>query len=226
MNYAKTIVCCANSRKWSGRCIAGKEWQHGKMGEWVRPVSTRPTHELSMEEYCYRDGSGPQLLDILTISCLGPQPLPHQGENHVIDSSSCWSKQGELPWEIIWDCLDAPKTLWKLGQKSYTGMNNRLAVGQEDGHSLYLIEVDRLSLSVGCKASDTRPKRTVQGMFFYHGSTYRMDITDPVVEREYLARGDGQYDINDPVLCVSLGDPFEEYYYKLIAAVFYPERFA
>ena len=26
MKYGKTIVCFANSRKTSGRCIAGKEW--------------------------------------------------------------------------------------------------------------------------------------------------------------------------------------------------------
>jgi hypothetical protein len=226
MNYAKTIVCCANSRKWSSRCIAGKEWLNGRMGQWVRPVSARATHELSDKECRCQDGNTPRLLDILTVPCCEPEPLPHQRENHVIHSGSPWHKQGELPWDILWDWLDTPKTLWKLGQKSHTGINNRVAVGQEDGNSLYLISVERLMLFVGCKSPEVKSKRTVQGMFGYRGATYRMDVTDPVIEREYLSQGDGLYDIYDPALCISLGDPFEGHYYKLIAAIFYPERFA
>lgn len=227
MKYIKTIVCFANSRKTAGRCIAGKEWQNGKPGKWVRPVSTRPTHEISEEERRYEDGRDLQLLDILHVPCDSHQPIPHQCENHVIDPSYYWAKQGKLSWEDIQDWLDTPNTLWGLGQGSYAGLNNRVAIGQEDGTSLYLISVEHLRLLVGRKAPEyPDSKRAVRGEFVYQGTTYRMDVTDPVVERNYLPLVDGQYDIHRPVLCISLGDPYQGYFYKLIAAVLYPERFA
>jgi hypothetical protein len=37
----KRIVCLANSRKMSGRCLAGRELINGLPGGWVRPVSAR-----------------------------------------------------------------------------------------------------------------------------------------------------------------------------------------
>ena len=45
--YEKTIVCLANSRKPSRRCLAGKTYENGRVGEWVRPVSSRPNQEIS-----------------------------------------------------------------------------------------------------------------------------------------------------------------------------------
>ena len=226
MKYTKTIVCFANSRKTSGRCIAGKEWKNGKPGDWVRPVSARPTREVSEEERRYEDGHDPRLLDILRVPCDGPQPLNHQRENHVVDSGYYWAKQGVLPWEEIQGWLDNPDTLWGTGEGSYAGLNNRVAIGQEDGTSLYLISVDRLRLLVGRKAPEyPDSKRAVRGEFVYRVTTYRTDVTDPIVERNYLNQADGQYDILRPVLCISLGDPYQDYFYKLIAAVLYEERF-
>ena len=226
MNYVKTIVCFANSRKTSGRCVAGKEWHKGKPRGWIRPISTRPTHEVSEEERRYEDGGDPQLLDIIDIAYDLHQPLSHQHENHVIDPGCYWSRRGRLAWSEVSNWLDHPDSLWGVRQSSYSGLNNRVKVGQEDGRSLYLVEVDRLQILVGRKTLDyPDSKRAVRGEFVYRGVTYRLDVTDPFVEREYLCKADGQYVINKPVLCVSLGDPYEGYFYKLLAAVLYPERF-
>ena len=161
------------------------------------------------------------------MSCDSHQPLSHQRENHVIDPDSYWKKQGRLPWEDIQAWIDTPNTLWNLGQRSYSGLNNRVATGQENGTSLYLISVERLRLLVGRKTPEyPDSKRAVRGEFVYRGTNYRMDVTDPVVESKYLLQADGQYDILRPVLCISLGDPYKGYFYKLIAAVLYPERLA
>lgn len=226
MSYFKTIVCLANSRKTSGRCIAGKEWKNGNPGEWIRPVSERQTHEISEAERCYRDGQEPQLLDIINIPCINHQPLSHQRENHEIDASCYWSNQDRLAWQCIDAWLDEPDTLWGTRQGSYSGLNNRVSIGEEDGSSLYLIRVKSLRLLVGLKAPEyPDSKRAVRGEFTYRNVNYRIDITDPFIENHYLRQPDGQYDIANPVLCLSLGDPFQGYYYKLIAAVLYPERF-
>lgn len=224
MSYSRTLVCFANSRKTSGRCVAGKESRNGKPCEWFRPVSSRASHEVSEEERRYQDGSDPKLLEILTIPCLSPQPLPHQQENHLLDPGFYWQREGTLRWVDVKDWLDAPSSLWGNGQSSYAFLNNRVPDGYEDGTSLYLVSVDSLRVLVGPKSTDY-PKRIVRGEFIYQGATYRMSITDPVLERHYLNGNDGQFTIEKAVLCVSLGDPFQGFFYKLIAAVLYEQRF-
>lgn len=226
MKYSKTIVCFANSRKTSGRCIAGKVWRNGRPGEWVRPVSTRETREISEEERRYENGRDPQLLDIVFVTCVTGQPLPHQSENHVIDPKIYWVRQGSLAWSSISEWLDQPATLWGSGESSYSGTNNRVAKAPENGSSLYLVAAESIRLLVGKKAQEyPDSKRAVRGEFVHKGVTYLMDVTDPVLEREFLAQGDGSYDIAKPVLCISLGDPYQGYYYKLVAGVLYAERF-
>ncbi|QBQ53355.1 dual OB domain-containing protein [Nitrosococcus wardiae] len=226
MSYVKTIVCFANSRKNFGRCTAGKEWINGKPGEWVRPISRRVTHEISEEEQKFENGYEPQLLDIIQVPCESRYPLNHQRENHIIASRYFWLKRGKLEFQDAHNWLDAPNTLWGTGQGSYTGLNNRVAIGAENGTSLHLISVKRLQLLVGLKAPEyPDSKRAVRGQFVYQGSAYRMDVTDPVIERKFMSQADGHYEIHHPLLCVSLGDPYKGYYYKLIAGVLYEERF-
>jgi hypothetical protein len=232
MKYLKTIVCFANSRKTAGRCLAGKEWNNSTAGAWVRPVSARSSHEISEEERRYDNGRTAQILDIISIPCERHEPVSHQQENHLIDPEYHWTKKGCLSWNNIHQFIDNPANLWGLGEGSYAGINNRVAVGQENGTSLYLVSVPRLTLLVGRKAPEyPDSKRAVRGEFMYRNQTYRMDVTDPVIEQDYLNRADGSYNVEQPVLCVSLGDPYQasgatqSYYYKLIAAVLYQERF-
>ncbi len=60
--------------------------------------------------------------------------------------------------------------------------------------SLYLIHVDELRILVGPKSAEY-PKRIVRGEFQYNQDQYRMSITDPVIEGQYLAAKDGCYTV-------------------------------
>ena len=224
MTYTKTLVCLANSRKTAGRCIAGKEMTNGNPGQWFRPISSRATHEISEEERRFQDGQDPKLLDIISIPCSQPQPSPYQGENHLIAPGYYWERSGRLAWADLAQLLDHPASLWSNGESSYAFLNNRVQDSYAGGRSLHLVAVESLEVLVGSK-SDQYPKRIVRGEFTYQGVPYRMSVTDPAIERHFLERGDGSYTIQRPYLCISLGDPFQGYLYKLIASVLFEDRF-
>ena len=56
------------------------------------------------------------------------------------------------------------------------------------------------------------------------GVNYNLSVTDPLIEREYLAKENGNYKVGESCLCISLSEPFakkagQECRYKLIAAI-------
>jgi hypothetical protein len=66
------------------------------------------------------------------------------------------------------------------------------------------------------------PKRRVQARFRFNGHAYALWVTDPIVERTYLSRQDGHYRVGESYLTISLGEPFNNNCYKLVAAVILP----
>lgn len=226
--YAKRMICLANSRKTSGRCIAGKIIdQSGEIGEWIRPVSARNTQEISEEERRYENGEDPRLLEIVTVPFAQPQPHAHQSENHLIDDGYYWKKSGTCSWEQLEAALDSPDSLWDTGFSSYNGLNDRVPkdTAEELDHSLLLIRPEDFVIEVATEgAAFGNPKRKVRARFRYEGDDYRWAVTDPVIEREYLRRENGEYELDDVILCVSLGEAWEGYCYKFCAAVITPAR--
>lgn len=221
-NYTVRIVCLANSRKMSGRCIAGKAWERGRAGAWIRPVSARESHEISERDRGYEDGSGPQLLDIIDIPCKSPAPQQHQSENHLIDDGYYWAKVGSVTWADAARMVDSPASLWNPGFSSGTGSHDRVPINEPilGSGSLTLIRADEVSVQVvrvGLAGGDA--KRTVRAKFGYHGIDYDLRVTDPQVERTFLRQGEGSYAVGEALLCVSLGEPFSGHYYKLVAAM-------
>ncbi len=229
MSYTKDIVCLANSRKPpSGRCIAGREHRAGGYGDWVRPVSERPTREVSEEERRYEDGTDPKVLDIISITMKQPVPHDHQQENHELDAGYYWVKTGQASWEELQPAVDSPQgPLWVNGFSTRHGLNDQVPEGQLGGisRSLYLVRPENLVLVVRIEDNGMYPsRRRLRAEFSLNGVSYRFGVTDPPIERQYLALADGSYPTPRALLCVSLGEGFNGYVYKLAAAVITPER--
>lgn len=223
MAQEKLIVCLANSRKKSGRCIAGIEYVGGRRVGWIRPVSSRHGGEVSEDERNYENGSDPQVLDQIALSLLEPKPTGYQVENYLLDPERYWVRQGRIGWAQLSRLEDEPRALWLSNDCStYNGMNDRVTheVANGLGDSLRLIHVDDLILRVFApRRGFGDGTRRVQGCFTYLSTEYRLRITDPAIEAEYLGGDDGLYERGESYLTMSLGEPFDGYCYKLIAAV-------
>lgn len=224
MQCVKRIVCLANSRKLHGRCVAGREWLDGRPGRWIRPVSAREHQEVSEYERQYEDGSDPRVLDIIDVPLLQPSPGPatFQSENWLLDPEYYWEKVGRLSGSDLPLLADPVSPLWIEGHGTYHGLNDKIPLELADsvGDSLKLIHVSELQFSVFRPGEAFgNSKRRVQGRFRHAGSWYSLWVTDPVYERRYLAKLDGKYSIDECFLTVSLGEPYGDAVYKLIASI-------
>jgi hypothetical protein len=229
-NFTVRIVCLANSRKTSGRCIAGKELDvTGQAGRWLRPVSPRPTHEISELDMLCPDGETAKLLDILEIPCVKPVPQGHQPENVLIDARFFWQRHNRINWQALNQMLDKPAPLWTNGFSTRQGHNNRIPESLLDSRqgSLRLIALDRVLLHAGPKAPKFGDmKQVVRASFDYQGDHYCLDVTDPVIESYFLKTGAIEHALDTTLACISLTETWEGYVYKLVASIITSKRAA
>lgn len=222
MAYIKRIVCLANSRKLGGRCIAGKEvWQSG-YGEWIRPIGYTETGELALSQIQCQDRQIPRLLDVIQVPLEIHRPHTFQAENHLITANKIWMREQPILQSQLPLMVDDAVSLWFYGFNSFSGINDRIPEAIADAQirsSLLLIKPEQVELRVVSELGG----RKVRAHFVYHDVEYLLMVTDPIVENEMLRRPNGNYPIpqNSVYLCVSLGEPFQGFTYKLVAAVIY-----
>ena len=215
----KKIICLANSRKISGRCIAGKNVSI--YDEWIRPVSERHSEEISEEERRYSNGVKPKHLDIIKIQFKEYKPNIFQTENYLIDTEYYWEKQGEFLRADLDKVLDSPDSLWAYHNSSYWGVNDRIpesSISSLD-KSLFFIKANCLITVEDEGAHFGNSRRKVRCKFKYNNKEYRLPVTDPIIEGEYLAGADGGYDKGKKYMCISLGMPYNGYAYMFVASI-------
>lgn len=222
MVLVKRIVCLANSRKLSGRCIAGKEIVDHRPVGWVRPVSSRAHQEVSEYERQYPDGSDPRVLDVMDVPLLEHEPRDYQQENWLLDPKSNWAKAGRIEVGLLPRLRDPVAPLWHDGHHTANGLNDKIPLTHcaDVRSSLRLVHVPSLTLAVFSPgAAFGNPKRRVQASFDHAGVHYQLWVTDPAYERHYLGRSDGTYDLASSFLTISLGEPYQGDVYKLVATI-------
>jgi hypothetical protein len=226
--YTKTILCLANSRRPKGKCVAGKEFENGKAGAWIRPVNTRNDNAISEADAQYKDGTSADLLDIVLVSTSDAVPSHHQSENHQIDAGFYWMKKGRATWEQIVSATDSiTGALWSDGDSSFHGKNDKVAEAIANGltSSLLLIEPSSLTLVVAQESKwGGGFERKVRARFTLNATEYNFVVTDPWTETEYFAKPDGSYPVDGSRLCVSLAEVLNGSAIKLVAAVITPDR--
>jgi hypothetical protein len=154
---------------------------------------------------------------------------PHacQTENWLLDPGYYWTKVRQVSWAELQRYVENPATLWANARSTYKGANDEILQAHADAlhNSLVLINVPALELRVFApSAVFGNRKRRVLAAFWHRNIRYALWATDPVIERDYKARGDGTYTLGECCLCVSLGEPLqkengESCRYKLVAAV-------
>jgi hypothetical protein len=221
MTFYKTIVCLANSRKRGKRCIAGKEIVHNQLTQnWIRPVSSHGSGELSETEVMLKQGKGPKLLDVVTIPIERQQAHAYQTENYLIDSDQRWIENPPLPISLLPSLSDSVDTIWINGYHSSRGNNDRIPLEYMTNgldSSLLLIKPDFLTIRVS-----TQYRSKVRAYFGYKNQEYNFSISDLAVELHYETKPNGEYPITDDAyLCISLSEPFEGNCYKLVAGIIF-----
>ena len=199
------VVVLANSVKHRKHCVAGK---CTSSGQWVRPVSNAQGGELSNDQVMYQNSYGTysvKTLQKITMGFSAHVPLLHQPENFLINGN-LWQQNYSIGFDDLPKYLDYPEDLWGDGGRveSLRVISGVFTVHQ----SLYLVQVDDLSLY----KTDEGKRRAA---FKYRENGYDLAVTDPKFD-EVVGSQRKVYGI----LCVSLGEDYNGYYYKLVAAIF------
>ena len=230
MSYTKTIVCLANSDKYSERCVAGIEVTESGFGGWIRPVSGRPDKEIPENHLLYQNGGKCGVLDIVKIPMIRSAPFLHQSENHIIDDSQCWEKTGEMKAaDLVGIAQNFQTPIWPNCESTGGGKNDKIHPTHLGGNgintSLALIQPETVSVVVGYNSNSGDTE--VRAKFSCGGQQNILKITDPLVKEEYRKRKFDEYPIQSPLLTISLAEPWappgkELYAYKLVASLLEP----
>jgi hypothetical protein len=218
------LCCLANSRKLSGRCVAGIDFV-GK--RWVRLVSREKTREL---KYWHYQLPAPYLhtrvLDLLKVEVHRACPECHHPEDHLIAGSK---------WQLVKRPARADLLILREKLRPYLCQQPYLFGTPEDRlpfadiqktaapASLAVIRVDNLCWRIYEKDGNRRNR----ARFVYHDTTYDLSVTDPIWEEKLAALPVG---IHRPEktgiapgaeiwIVSSLGEPYQGDCYKLAATV-------
>lgn len=211
------LVCLANSTKLGGRCVAGKQLIEGKVGPWIRPVSTPEGGSIVNPQY-YRTSAPIAVMDVIELEVVKRVPYLEYQQENVLVKLSGWKKDGEYRWDKLHEVVDSPSPLWcGDGEK-----NDRIKLekAQKLRSSLRLIKVTEPDIFVQYDGF----RNVLRTRFVYEDVEHNLAITDPMAKEKYLGRSGGIPKFSEAYYCVSIGEPLKLYdgvdhCFKMVAAV-------
>ena len=223
MSKLVRFLVLAASRRHSSVCFAGKAIGRDEPGSWIRPVSYRDGR-VSASDFFY-EGSGQPMGKRDLVELHLAQPVPcygYQCENWLVERGLAPQKLGRVPKARMIEWCDTPSALWHNGYSSRGGLNDRipleLACHQSSG-SLLFVELHAVHFIVS-RVDDGRQR--VRARFRYGSDEYRLVVTDRECESWALAQGLGEHRLTGRRVfgCISLGEPYHDHAYKLLAGVY------
>jgi hypothetical protein len=210
------MIILAKSKKLGGKCIAGLRIDGGG---WVRPVAPSPDGTLFPQHFTLANGSPAEVLDVVKIEVKEPRPEPYQPENWVI-SDKKWkliARPGsEEHQSTIWENIVTGPTL--LGNQS-DRIHVRRFEEQPAEASLALITPSKIEWTIG---TDVRGHRQTRAILKLKGTMYDLAVTDEAWRKHLSKLPEGSHPAKSGeefLLTISLGEPFNNYCYKLVSAV-------
>lgn len=229
----RSICILANSIKFGGRCIAGKEVQlttppnrYKLTNTWLRPLGHSVGGELSASEYVCGNVV-PKLLDIIEIPFHQPSAVVGQPEDWSVEPGKTWIKRGQFGATVLAKLLDFPPNLW-LEYASHPDRVSTTWLTSHKSPSLALVAVTDLKivLQPSTDFNTGKPILKRRCHFEYQGVRYDLALTDPEMQSKYFptfpACQAGTIAPGPPtqsVACVSLTPALNGMHYKLVAAI-------
>lgn len=218
---SETFVCLANSKKFGERCIAGVEIvdfdgtnysivRRESQPKWLRPISSS-SHGAVSASLVGKVG----LLDVVEVNILSERPQEYQSENVLFDERSL-KVIGRLDWDSSTVAQFQHSGLTQLFGNHERAVHVH-AIGQVN-YSLTLISPTSVRFN-----SVTYPNGNSQlrSTFLFGGVRYDLPITDVAFCNKYYKNPRDFSKCSEIFFTISLGVKFNDFHYKLIAAVFH-----
>lgn len=214
----KYFICLANSYKHGGRCVAGIEIAFDAEGKpaiirhpdgrprWIRPISKDSDGSISNEI-----AQDIKLLSVVKLTDAVPCPDKAHVEDTKYSQMECQHGCFIPSADLMELCLDNKHqaVFYFRGKAIPAVMVERL------DYSLMLIKPDKAQAYV----DEEREKSKYRMKFTYYGSNYDFPITDPIFLEAFRTKPECYTDLKNIYLTLSLGQEFEGFHYKLVAAV-------
>ncbi len=170
------------------------------------------------------NGSYAKKLSIVDVDIHGSQNHPMQRENFLFTHGAKWTHVGiySSTHQHLTPFLETPATLWENGVHSTNGLNDKVPVGIVNGtrQSLYFIKPTKLFIHIGTEGEDFgTPRRKVRARFFYNNVEYMFSLMDTNILDEFNNHQNGEYEISDAYMTVSLAGEHLKHFWKIAAAI-------